>query len=75
MTGEATPVEKRVGDILLAGTMNLWGAVEAEVLKRAQESSLQKIIKLIKTACPHAKIIVTAESSQRALQMYKEGAD
>ncbi len=34
-----------------------------------------KIIKLIKTACPHAKIIVTAESSQRALQMYKEGAD
>ncbi len=34
-----------------------------------------KLIKLIKTTCLHAKIIVTAESSQRALQMYKEGAD
>jgi CheY-like chemotaxis protein len=34
-----------------------------------------KLIKLIKTTCPHAKIIVTAESSHRALQMYKEGAD
>jgi len=34
-----------------------------------------KLIKMIKTICPHAKIIVTAESSGRALQMYKEGAD
>jgi Kef-type K+ transport system membrane component KefB len=34
-----------------------------------------KLIKLIKTVCPQAKIIVTAESSDRALQMYKEGAD
>ena len=28
LTGEATPVEKAVGDTVLAGTMNLWGAVE-----------------------------------------------
>jgi Kef-type K+ transport system membrane component KefB len=34
-----------------------------------------KLIKLIKSICPHAKIIVTAESSDRALQMYEEGAD
>ena len=34
-----------------------------------------KLIKLIKTICPQAKIIVTAESSRRALQMYEEGAD
>ena len=34
-----------------------------------------KLIKLINTVCPQAKIIVTAESSDRALQMYKEGAD
>src|SRR5262249_46232706 len=26
LTGEATPVEKNVGDTVLAGTMNLWGA-------------------------------------------------
>ena len=34
-----------------------------------------KLIKLINTVCPQAKIIVTAESSDRALEMYKEGAD
>ena len=50
LTGEATPVEKAVGDSVLAGTINLWGAVEVNVLKPAAESSLQKIIKLIKDA-------------------------
>jgi Cd2+/Zn2+-exporting ATPase len=50
LTGEATPVEKKVGDTVLAGTMNLWGAVEAVVLRPASESSLQKIIRLIKEA-------------------------
>jgi Cd2+/Zn2+-exporting ATPase len=48
LTGEATPVEKRVGDVALAGTMNLWGAVEVGVLRPATESALQKIIHLIK---------------------------
>ena len=28
LTGEATPVEKKIGDNALAGTINLWGAVE-----------------------------------------------
>jgi Cd2+/Zn2+-exporting ATPase len=50
LTGEATPVEKAVGDSVLAGTINLWGAVEVGVLRPAAESSLQKIIKLIKDA-------------------------
>lgn len=50
LTGEATPVEKAVGDTVLAGTMNLWGAVEVSVLRPAAESSLQKIIKLIREA-------------------------
>jgi hypothetical protein len=35
---------------VLAGTINLWGAVEVSVLKPAAESSLQKIIKLIRDA-------------------------
>ncbi len=50
LTGEATPVEKKVGDATLAGTINLWGAVEVIVTKPAAESSLQKIITLIKGA-------------------------
>jgi Cd2+/Zn2+-exporting ATPase len=50
LTGEATPVEKNIGDSTLAGTINLWGAVEVLVTKPAAESSLQKIIALIKDA-------------------------
>lgn len=50
LTGEATPVEKRVGDNVLAGTLNLWGAVEAVVLRPASQSALQKIIRLIHEA-------------------------
>src|SRR6267378_4289537 len=50
LTGEATPVEKTVGDTVLAGTLNLWGAVEVLVLRPATESALQKIIQLIKEA-------------------------
>jgi Cd2+/Zn2+-exporting ATPase len=50
LTGEATPVEKKVGDNVLAGTINLWGAVEVAVTRAAKESSLQKIIQLIQDA-------------------------
>src|SRR5213078_3546912 len=34
----------------LAGTLNLWGVVEALVLRPASQSALQKIIRLIKEA-------------------------
>lgn len=50
LTGEATPVEKAVGDRVLGGTLNLWGAVEANTLRPARESALQRIIQLIHDA-------------------------
>jgi Cd2+/Zn2+-exporting ATPase len=50
LPGDATPVEKTGGDLVLSGTMNLWGAVEARVLRPVSESSLQKIIRLIREA-------------------------
>jgi len=50
LTGEAAPVEKSVGDTALAGTLNLWGAVEVIVTRPAAESALQKIITLIREA-------------------------
>jgi Zn2+/Cd2+-exporting ATPase len=53
LTGEAAPVDKAVGDTVLAGTINLWGAVEATVLRPVSESALQKIIRLIKEAQHH----------------------
>jgi Cd2+/Zn2+-exporting ATPase len=50
LTGESAPVDKTIGDTVLAGTINLWGAVEVTVLRPASESALQKIIRLIKEA-------------------------
>lgn len=50
LTGEATPVDKNIGDTVLAGTMNLWGAVDVTVLRPVAESALQKIIHLIREA-------------------------
>jgi Cd2+/Zn2+-exporting ATPase len=50
LTGEAAPVRKAVGDTVLAGTLNLWGAVEAIVLRPVKESALHKIIQLIREA-------------------------
>ena len=50
LTGEAKPVDKAVGDSVLAGTLNLWGVVETVVSRPAQESALQKIIHLIQNA-------------------------
>ena len=50
LTGEATPVGKTIGDSVLGGTMNLWGAVEVSVLRPVTESAARKIIQLIKEA-------------------------
>ena len=50
LTGEAVPVEKRIGDQVFSGTINLWGAVDFEVARLPAESTLQKIIRLIQTA-------------------------
>ena len=50
LTGEAAPVDKAVGDAVFAGTINLWGAVEATVTRPASQSALQRIIRLIKEA-------------------------
>lgn len=47
LTGEATPVDKQVGDTVLGGTLNLWGAVQGVVIRPATQSALQRIIHLI----------------------------
>jgi Cd2+/Zn2+-exporting ATPase len=50
LTGESRPVAKTPGDTVLAGTINLWGAIEGRVIRPASESALQKIISLIQEA-------------------------
>ncbi|HXQ81177.1 MAG TPA: cation-translocating P-type ATPase [Opitutaceae bacterium] len=50
LTGEASPVSKAPGDEVFSGTVNLWGALEFEVSRLPSESTLERIIRLIKTA-------------------------
>jgi len=50
LTGEAEPIQKIIGDTCLAGTLNLWGVIEGKVLRAAEDSALQRIIRLIENA-------------------------
>jgi Zn2+/Cd2+-exporting ATPase len=50
LTGESAPISKRPGDEVFSGTVNLWGAVEFDVSRLPSESTLERIIRLIRTA-------------------------
>ena len=50
LTGEAEPISKSRGDTALAGTLNLHGVFEGRVLRAAEDSALQRIIRLIENA-------------------------
>jgi len=50
ITGESLPVSKQVGDEVFAGSFNHDGAVEAESVKPASESTVSQIIKLVRAA-------------------------
>lgn len=50
MTGESIPVEKEVGDLVFAGTLNQQGAIEVEVTQPARETKLARIIQLVEEA-------------------------
>ncbi len=69
------------GDISHMETLHHAGIGKAKlVISTVPDSFLKgidnlKMIKYIQKICPNAKIIVTAESATRALNMYNEGAD
>jgi Cd2+/Zn2+-exporting ATPase len=50
LTGESLPISKDPGDMLSSGSMNLSGAVHARAIRRAGESTLQKLTRLIQDA-------------------------
>ncbi|MDB5342906.1 MAG: heavy metal translocating P-type ATPase [Schlesneria sp.] len=50
MTGESIPVERQVGDPVLAGTMNQHGAIEVEVSRIASETTLARMINMVESA-------------------------
>ena len=53
MTGEPLPVEKQVGDDILAGTLNHNGVIKARATKVGQNTTLGKVIKLVSEAELH----------------------
>ncbi|WP_418383418.1 heavy metal translocating P-type ATPase [Alistipes finegoldii] len=50
MTGESLPVDKKPGDSVFCGTMNCYGSVDIRATKVGEDSSLQKMINLVKEA-------------------------
>jgi len=48
LTGEALPVLKRAGDGVLAGSINLTGPLQVEVLKPARETALAQVVRLVR---------------------------
>ncbi|MBP5700120.1 MAG: cation-translocating P-type ATPase [Methanobrevibacter sp.] len=50
MTGESLPIDKEIGDEVFCGTMNLYGAIDIKATSLGENSSLQKLIDLVKAA-------------------------
>ena len=50
MTGESLPVDKGVGDEVSSGTVNQFGAFEMKATKVGEDSSIQRMIRLVQSA-------------------------
>lgn len=50
MTGESLPVDKEPGDRVFCGTINCFGAVDIMATKVGENSSLQKLIRMVEDA-------------------------
>lgn len=62
MTGESLPVDKAVGDEVSSGTVNQFGTFEMEATRVGEDSSIQRMIKLVQSAdAGKAKIVGIAD--------------
>lgn len=66
LTGEALPVDKAAGEEVFCGTINRFGSVDIRATGVGQDSSLQKLIRMVREAedkkAPMARIADTAAS-------------
>ena len=62
MTGESLPVDKSVGDQVSSGTVNQFGAFDMRAVKVGEDSSIQRMIRLVQSAdADKAKIVGLAD--------------
>ena len=62
MTGESLPVDKAPGDEVSSGTVNQFGAFEMRASKVGEDSSIQRMIRLVQSAdAGKAKIVGLAD--------------
>ncbi len=62
MTGESLPVDKAPGDSVSSGTVNQFGAFEMEATRVGEDSSIQRMIRLVQSAdAGKAKIVGIAD--------------
>lgn len=62
MTGESLPVDKGVEDTVSSGTVNQFGAFEMRAVKVGEDSSIQRMIRLVQSAdAGKAKIVGMAD--------------
>ena len=62
MTGESLPVDKGVGDEVSSGTVNQFGSFDMEATKVGEDSSIQRMIRLVQSAdAGKAKIVGLAD--------------
>ena len=50
MTGESLPVDKEIGDTVFCGTLNCFGAVDIKATQVGEDSSLQKLNRMVQDA-------------------------
>lgn len=67
MTGESLPVDKTVGDEVSSGTVNQFGAFEMRAAKVGEDSSIQRMIRLVQSADRWATWIVVIALTAAAL--------
>ena len=58
LTGESIPVDKKANDDVYSGTINLYGSFTMETKKVSDDSSLQKLIKLVESSSPENANVV-----------------
>lgn len=62
MTGESIPVDKVAGDEVISGTINQFGSFDMKVERVGEDSSIQRMIQLVKSAdAGEAKIVKLAD--------------